>query len=392
MLISIIVPVYNAEQFISFCLESIIRQTYKKIEILVVDDGSTDKSLNICMDYAKRDSRIVIIQESHKGLVTARKRGIEKAKGEYCMFVDSDDWISDRLIKAIYPLIDENNADVVNYNMKSVKNYKYMGWKYTIQAGTYEGRQLEDIYKKMMFDFENGCPGIIQSLCTKLIKRDILQSCIENMDSRITMGEDAALTYHVLLEAKKIVVTNDYLYFYRVHQRSMCNVVDTEIFTKLYYFQKYMQNVFSGYSKEYELDRQLQAYLLQFIKKGMADMFSIKMNNSYHVPFQLPKIGKRVVLYGAGGVGKSYYKQLIQDTDIKIVAWIDKALQNKKIYNCEIKAIESLDNIEFDRILIAVKDENVAKDIEGQLSEYVAEEQILWKKPISNWWEKEFDI
>ena len=201
MLISIIVPVYNTEQYIGKCLDSIIMQSYKNVEIILVDDGSTDRSLEICMDYAKRDSRITVLQEQHMGLAATRKRGVEKAQGSYCIFVDSDDWIDNSLVETLIPFTEGGTVDVVNYNMRSVSELKVTDWRYGISEGTYENGQLEEIFKRMMFDFENGYPGIIQSICTKLTKRTVLRLCIEPIDYKISLGEDAAITYNVMLNS-----------------------------------------------------------------------------------------------------------------------------------------------------------------------------------------------
>ena len=98
MLISVIVPVYNTEQYLPFCINSIINQSYKNIEIIIVNDGSLDGSPQICDDFEKKDSRISVIHQKHQGLVSARKTGVRSANGEYCIFVDSDDWISENLL------------------------------------------------------------------------------------------------------------------------------------------------------------------------------------------------------------------------------------------------------------------------------------------------------
>jgi glycosyltransferase involved in cell wall biosynthesis len=392
MLVSIIVPIYNTEKYISACLESIVNQTYKEIEIILVDDGSTDGSFGICADYAKKDPRIVIIQGGHQGVVHARKMGVERARGEYCMFVDSDDWIAENLLELIVPETDNGSTDIVNYNMRSVNGKKITDWHYTIQEGVYEHQQLDRIYEKMMFDFKRGAPGIIQAIYTKLIKKSVLKACIEAVDERITMGEDAAITYPAMLTARKIVITYHYLYFYRARPGSICHSRDVEIFAKIHIFQQYMQKVFSNYSSKYKLDKQLQAYLTLFINKGLSDVLSLRAQPLYHLPFYLPDMGKRIVLYGAGNVGRSYYKQLAQNEHVTIIAWIDRGLSGQRIFECEIKSPEILSSIEFDRILIAVKNKKSAEEIERQLCYQVLQNKIFWEEPKVNWWEREIEI
>ena len=110
--ISIIVPVYNTEKYLSKCLNSLIKQTYKDIEIIVVNDGSKDKSLEIAKKIAKQDNRIKVFNKENGGLSSARNFGIEKASGEYIGFVDSDDYIKENMFEILYNMIKEANAKI----------------------------------------------------------------------------------------------------------------------------------------------------------------------------------------------------------------------------------------------------------------------------------------
>ena len=120
--ISIIVPVYNTEKYLGVCLDSLISQTYKDIEIICVDDGSTDNSLQILNDYAAKDSRIKILTQKNQGPSVARNLGLEKAKGEYITFVDSDDWVSIDMCEKIYSKAIDTNADLVLFPHSRVTN------------------------------------------------------------------------------------------------------------------------------------------------------------------------------------------------------------------------------------------------------------------------------
>lgn len=120
-LISVIVPVYNVEKYLSRCLESIINQTYKNIEVVCIDDGSPDKSINILKQYEKKDKRIKIIRQENKGLSGARNTGIKKSNGEYIFFVDSDDWLPKNAIELLYKTIEKDKSDICIGNL--VKTY-----------------------------------------------------------------------------------------------------------------------------------------------------------------------------------------------------------------------------------------------------------------------------
>ena len=126
-MISVIVPVYNVEPYLEKCLDSIIGQTYKDLDILVIDDGSTDHSDEICDKYAEKDKRIKVFHTENRGLSAARNLGLENAKGEYIGLVDSDDWIEQDMFEALLSKIEETAADVaecgsfVDYPEKSIK-------------------------------------------------------------------------------------------------------------------------------------------------------------------------------------------------------------------------------------------------------------------------------
>ena len=132
--ISIIVPCYNAEKYLPKCLDSLINQTLKDIEIIAVNDGSTDGSLSVLKDYAKKDSRIVIIDKENSGPSSCRNIGIEKATGDFIQFVDSDDWIEPETCEVCYQKAIEHNVDMVSFNANTVcetKNWKRIYYKAT---------------------------------------------------------------------------------------------------------------------------------------------------------------------------------------------------------------------------------------------------------------------
>ena len=141
--ISIIVPVYNNEKFLEKCLNSLINQTLKNIEIICINDESTDKSLQLLEKFANIDKRIQIINQTHSGPSIARNKGIKKAKGEYIGFVDSDDWVDLNFFEQLYINVKKYNADIGVAGIKRVRSYK---WKYHIKFEKEE--VIQDINKK----------------------------------------------------------------------------------------------------------------------------------------------------------------------------------------------------------------------------------------------------
>ena len=129
--ISVIVPIYNVEQYLRKCIDSIINQTYKNLEIILVDDGSWDNSPRICDEYAKRDNRIKVIHKKNGGLADARNTGLKMITGNYISFIDSDDYIEKTMYEKMIKVILKYNADIIECNL----NYKYGNQLITMTEG-----------------------------------------------------------------------------------------------------------------------------------------------------------------------------------------------------------------------------------------------------------------
>ena len=128
-LISVIIPIYNVEKFLSFCIDSIVNQTYKNLEIILVDDGSTDNSGKICDEYALKDNRIKVMHKQNGGVSSARNVGLNIAKGKYIGFVDSDDYVENDMFEILHNLIIKNNVDISCCNKFVFKKNKFTASK-----------------------------------------------------------------------------------------------------------------------------------------------------------------------------------------------------------------------------------------------------------------------
>ena len=152
-LITVIVPVYNVSEYLKQCIESIIGQTYKNLEVILIDDGSTDDSLEIIKQYAEKDKRIKYFSRENKGLLYTRIDGISKATGVYSIFVDSDDWLENNAIEILYNKITEYSADLVkgSYRIVNVKNKKDIVNR--INDIVYEGKSFNKIYDELVSNY-----------------------------------------------------------------------------------------------------------------------------------------------------------------------------------------------------------------------------------------------
>lgn len=204
-LISVIVPVYNKEYCIRRCLDSIINQTYQNIEILIIDDGSTDASSKICKKYQEEYENVVFESKQNGGVGSARNYALNKIKGKYITYVDSDDYLHEEYLTELYMCLQKNDADICQCNFFYVKNNK-------ISVPQKKGRNVYRIYssiqaiKSMWYERE-----IKIAPWGKLYKREVWEG-IRFRENYFL--EDYVTTYKVFLKAKKIVYLNKELYFY----------------------------------------------------------------------------------------------------------------------------------------------------------------------------------
>lgn len=205
--ISVIVPVYNIEHYIEECIKSILNQTFKEFELLLVDDGSTDSSLNICRGYEKKDNRIKVIHKKNGGLSDARNVGIEKACGKYICFIDGDDFIANDTLENMYNLILKNNSQIAVCNMVRYYEDEDTGVFY---------RPSE---KNIVLEGKDRFKTLEQpSVCNKMFKTDLFDGV------RFPYGkyyEDTFVYHELVMKANSVVLTGKDSYYYRCRRGSI---------------------------------------------------------------------------------------------------------------------------------------------------------------------------
>lgn len=202
MLITIIIPIYNVEDFFEKCIKSLIHQTYRNIEIILVDDGSTDHSGAICDDYAKTDKRIKVIHKNNGGVSSARNIGIENSTGEYICFVDADDWCANDMLEFLVSIIGKNDISSCGYETVKSKMLDISHQDEKVEEIT-NLQAIEDmLYQK---NIENGP-------CAKLY----LRSAVSNIrfPENIKIGEDFVFNYNIMKNIKSVSYSNTKKYFY----------------------------------------------------------------------------------------------------------------------------------------------------------------------------------
>ena len=221
--VSIIVPVYKAEQYLHRCVDSILSQSFTDCELILVDDGSPDKSGEICDEYASRDSRIQVIHKQNGGVSSARNAGLDVAHGEYVWFVDSDDWIENDSLKEIYNIMDKTNADICFFELNPITTY-------TIEKPFSISSIINEHNKVAVYKSKSGCAKAIVNLvmcggfgwtCNKWFKKSIIDNYILRFDQRFSIQEDHLFTLSYMLYVKSIAIANVRPYYYFINDDSL---------------------------------------------------------------------------------------------------------------------------------------------------------------------------
>lgn len=221
-LISVIIPVYNTEQYLKKCMDSILEQTYQNLEIILVDDGSTDQSPAICDFYSTKDARIKVIHKKNGGLISAWQAGVRATTGKYLTFVDSDDWIDAQMIHVLASQLEDGAKEQIiccNYVIEKEWLNKTIPVQNQIGAGIFEGKRLEKL-KEVLLGYEQR--NVSFSRCMKLFSKSLIKNNLYLCDERIIMGEDLNIVFPAMLDAQRIVCLQDcFFYHYRFVSSSM---------------------------------------------------------------------------------------------------------------------------------------------------------------------------
>lgn len=284
-MISIVVPVYNVEQYLDYCVESLVNQTYKNIEILLIDDGSSDNSGKIADEWAKKDKRIRVFHKENGGLSDSRNYGVAQAKSEWIMFIDSDDYYDSFAVEYFVRIQERYNADLVVSALKGVTNHKSSHRDITEnEINAAYPLSNEKALEEMFYTVITGA-----SACGKLFKKELL---IKYPYPKGRLYEDMAITYKQMYEAENIYVAPIKVYGYFKRQGSIVNSKFDERY--LYVFD-IMEDIYSFIHRNYPVSQELrQAVDVRNVIVSMQVANSMLMAGMFS---EVKKIQARVSIY-----------------------------------------------------------------------------------------------
>lgn len=283
-MVSIIVPVYNAEKFIRRCIDSIIGQTIQDIEVILVNDGSLDKSLSIMQEYAERDTRVKIISQENKGVAAARNTGLSNATREYFLYVDADDWLESNAIECLLKRMYEN-IDIVVCDFDHAETLENVRRERQVELEEWNNeRQLYEfvLHKRMA--------GM---LWNKLIRRSIAEDIVFN--EKTGYGEDAEFLWNVLKKSRKMCITNEILYHHVLEVTSISHKSYSE---KKYSAIPMWEKINSDVEKENpKLMKLAKISLTSAAVYGMFEAHQNRYHNLKHISHMRSIVRKNIFIF-----------------------------------------------------------------------------------------------
>lgn len=433
--VSVVIPVYNAQEYLRECLESVRNQTLKEIQVILVDDGSTDGSRKILDEYVQKDDRFLLLKQENQYAGTARNNGMRKACGEYICFLDADDCFEHTMLEDMYEQAKEHNSDIVICN-----GYLFDSVTKEIQEPTWLLRSEYTTAKPYDFSYKDVPERIFQITIgvpwNKLYKRSFVEETGIQFQE-IKRCNDEYFANMSLILAGHIAILNKRLVYYRINNpdslQGMSNLTEPsfDFYKALIAIQNelYTRNIYQSVERSFvskclssciaALRKQKSFYnfsaVYNFLKdKAFGDLnigkhgkefyysnfdiYSDIMKYSpeeflfnenmkflkggkahYFFPFAKLEGVRNIALYGAGKVGKAFWHQLTNNNYYRMAAWFDVKFEEYKKTGLPVTDPKDIRNHEFDKIVIAIEDRKVAESVYRYISEQgIPESKIMY--------------
>lgn len=395
--VSVIIPVYNTERYLKQCLDSVLAQTLEEIEILCVDDGSTDSSPSILQSYAEKDSRVHIIQKENGGVVSARKVGIEAATGRYLGFMDSDDWVEPEMYEKLYGYGVEYQADLVSSGYFLEGNFTSVHYD-DVPPGFYDGKKLDFLRENTIFNVETKEVGIRGSLCCKLFLAERLKRVHAQMPEDLSMSEDKMCVLSYLLDSTGVYIVREAFYHYRIHANSAVHTPNPRYLEAVNAVYQYLIKLYDHPLFTEEMRLQAELYVTELLYKGINSRLGFANKNLFWIdPCWLQEIpsGAKVVLYGGGELGEVYRRQLAGRKDLSFAGGMGFGWEGLEEEGGMFFSPKEWIPAEYDVVVITIKNSFKAAEVKERLIKagipackikWFEQKEIYWKFAEANGW------
>ena len=378
-LISVIVPIFRVEQYLEQCIQSIRNQTYKNLEIILVDDGSDDRCPQICDKYAYIDKRVKVIHKENGGLDSARKAGISVAMGKYVGYVDGDDWIEPIMYEKLIEYIHMYDVDIVESGViDSWSNVERKRTPY-LSEGCYKDRDfIEKVESKLLYVGAFFAHGISPYLCSKLFLKEKIIRYQMIQDLTNIMFDDVMLSLPCIAESKKVYISHDCYYHYVVRNNSLKRAIRIEEVKKIFECYPEFYARFKGTKLCFKEDKQIQYFVMYWMLLNVPYIFDNPHSEMILTPFGGIERKNKIILYGAGAAG-IHLENYIQSVEgCNIICWVDRNYESlQSVLN--VTSPKEIVNYDYDYVIISILRESAVQSAKKDLMEFgVPKDKILW--------------
>lgn len=384
--ISIIITVYNIEPYLKKCVSSILAQTYQNLEVILVDDGSTDDSSALCDFYRQKDDRIRVVHKTNGGLVSARKTGLAAAQGEYVGFVDGDDWIEPQMYEHLMKLAEDYQADMVLGGSIEDISGQTVNKTNNLKPGVYDKERLrKEVYPYMFCSESFFSMGIQPYIWNKLMRRELAQKCVTAVDDRIRVGEDVAAVMPMLLKADKVVISEYCDYHYCIRGTSMMwkRENDEREWGEICILHKFLQKELFIYQGRYRLETQLSYYTIMNMLTRTYGEIALQDSEGELWPFGYHAGDGTCIVYSAGNFGRAVYGFMQEHFPGKVILWVDRDANRYQFMGLPVFEVEEIMKEPGADILVAVLDTNLAEVIKENLLRLGVQKKRIYSASIT---------
>lgn len=380
--LSVVIAIYNTGQYLRKCLTSIVEQSYQVDELILVDDGSTDSSGEICDEFSEKYDYIKVIHQQNKGQTVAQKAGMKLAGGYYISFIDSDDWIEKDFFEILMGKMLSVRADAVITNsflLDYEKNNKI--WESNLNPGLYAKEEIEKVIVPFFVHNEIAAKDtVLPFIPGKIFIRDTLYKMSLGIDEKIKLGQDGATVFPYILKCNLIAVVTCLGYHYVQREGSISQAPKYNYFEELKCLQEYLLKSCKTDSLAEEENNQVNIYIRDLLIIAIRGIYNLEMGRILCVPpYESIDKGCRLVIYGAGNAGRSFVKQILHSQYASVTGWLDQNCRDN-IYGIWVEEPEAVKTMDYDQILIAITEENLAQTIRGNLVKMgVPDGKMIWK-------------
>lgn len=379
-LVSIIVPVYNMEQYLRKCIDSAIGQTYTNIEIILIDDGSSDKSGDICDEYSSRNRNIKVIHKHNQGLVRARKDGLDASSGVFIVPLDADDWIEPSMIEQMINKMVDNKIDMAQCGLM----WEYTDGKSVLNDDIIRERMYDldvadnDIYKNLfVMEGNHSENGMRLNICSCVFARELIMASQRCILDELCNGEDDALFFVAMLQSKRFYKFEYPYYHSLVRIGSMSRSAKMFNPDQVFMIERVVRPFLDSHKHKNSLESLFNRYLLNLLNLYARMWWKCAYRKMFSIDISEVPLKSRIVIYGAGEAGQSLY--YMYKKIYNVVGWIDE----KKKVSCGVKLgrVDSILNLDFDYVVLASAKERILDDMYNKLLELgISKKKIIMRK------------